>query len=69
MDMHVDAASIWNSTSYRDEFRAECAKNVDMIPLDVIATLAKMASIGTKQRPSPTKRHAYVSKKSLVSIP
>lgn len=61
MVTHVDAASIWNSTSCLDEYRVECARIVDMIPLDVIATIAKRASIEIRQNPSPTKKHANVS--------
>lgn len=62
MDTHVDAASIWNSTSCLDEYRVEFVKIVDMIPLDVIATFAKRASIKIQRNPSPTKKHANVSR-------
>jgi hypothetical protein len=61
MDMHVDVASIWSTTSYRDECLVECAKIVGMILRDDIATIAKRASIVIQRNQSPTKRHANVS--------
>lgn len=45
MDMHVDAASIWNSTSSLVAYRVECVRIVDTIQLDDIVIIAKRASI------------------------
>lgn len=45
MDMHVDAASIWNSTSFLVGYRVECVRIVDTIQLDDIVIIAKRASI------------------------
>lgn len=45
MDMHVDAASIWNSTSSLVGYRVECVRIVDTIQLDDIVIIAKRASI------------------------